>query len=111
MRLEQGADLGVVAFFDGGAITVAGVVDQDVDAAEALLGLLYGRADLLGVGDVEGGGEYALGRRLGQVGDFGRIARGDDGVVAGADHSFGEGATESGRAAGDEPGGHGEAPF
>jgi hypothetical protein len=42
VRLEQGADIGVVAFFDGGAIPVAGVVDQDVDAAKSLLGPFYG---------------------------------------------------------------------
>ena len=53
VRLEQGADLGVVAFFDRGAITVAGVVDQDVDAAEPLLGLLHGGGDLVGMGDVK----------------------------------------------------------
>jgi len=27
VRLEQGAEVGVVAFFDGGAVTAAGVVD------------------------------------------------------------------------------------
>ena len=37
------ADFGVVAFFDRGAVTVAGVVDQDVDAAEPFFGLLHGR--------------------------------------------------------------------
>ena len=33
--LEQGSDVGVVALLDRGAVAVAGVVHQDVDAAEA----------------------------------------------------------------------------
>src|ERR1700677_3591606 len=62
VRLEQGADLGVVAFFDRGAITVAGIVDQYVDAAaEPLLGLLHDRGDLLRLGDVKGAGSTRCG--------------------------------------------------
>ena len=63
------ADVGVVALFDRGAVAVAGVVDQYVDAAEPLVGLLHGRGDLRGLGDVEGDGEHPLGRGVGQVGD------------------------------------------
>ena len=106
MRLEQSADVGVVAFLDGGAVAVAGVVDQHVDAAEPLVGLLHGGGDLLGIGDVERDGEHPVGRGVSQVGDPRGVAGGDDGVVAGADDGFGEGAAEPGRAAGDEPGGH-----
>ena len=40
--LEHGADVGVVAFFDGGQVAVAGVVDQHVDAPELLLRHLDG---------------------------------------------------------------------
>ena len=36
---EQRPDFGVVALLDGGAVTVAGVVDQHVDAAETFLRL------------------------------------------------------------------------
>jgi hypothetical protein len=42
VRLEQGANVGVVTLLDGGAVTVAGIVDQDVDATEPLVGLLNG---------------------------------------------------------------------
>ena len=105
MRLEQSADIGVVAFFDGGAVTIAGVVDQHVDAAEPLLGVLGSSRDLFGICDVKRDREHTIGRGVGQVGDSRDIACGDDGVVARADDRFGEGAAEAGRAAGDEPGG------
>ncbi len=90
VRLEQGAHVGVVAFLDGRAVTVAGVVDQDVDAAEPLLGLLHRGGDLPGIRDVERDGEHPLRGRVGQIGDPGDIARGDDSVVACADDRFGE---------------------
>jgi hypothetical protein len=107
VRLEQGADLGVVAFFDRGAITVAGIVDQYVDAAtEPLLGLLHDRGDLLGFGDVKGGGEHALRCRVGQIGHLRDVACGDDSIVAGPDDSVSERSAKSGRAACDKPGGH-----
>jgi len=102
--LEQGTDVGVVAFLDRSAITIAGVVDQDVDAAEPLLGLFYSRPAR--VGDVKGNGKHALRRCVGQVGDLRSVARGDDSIVAGPDHSFGERAAQPGRLAGDKPGGH-----
>ena len=106
MRLEQRPDVDVVALFDCCAVAIAGVVDQHVDTAEPLLGLLHGGRDLLGFGDVERGRENPIGCGVGQVGHPCDVARGDDGVVAGADHGIGERAAESGRAAGDEPGGH-----
>jgi hypothetical protein len=106
VRLEQGADVGVVAFFDGGAVAVAGVVDQHIDAAEPLFCLLHSGGDLFGTGDVKRKGEHTFGRALGQVGDSRDVAGGDDGVVAFANDGFGEGTAESGRAAGDEPCGH-----
>jgi hypothetical protein len=106
VRLEQGADVGVVAFFDGAAVAVTGVVDQHVDAAEPLLGLLHSGGDLIGIGDVERDREHAIRRGVGEVGYSRDVASRDDGVVACADDRFGEGAAESGRAAGDEPGGH-----
>jgi len=104
--LEQSADVGVVAFLYRGAVTVAGVVDQHVDAAEPIVGLLHSGGDLFGIGDVEPDGEHPVGHGVSQVGDARGIACGDDGVVAGADDGFGQGAAEPGRAAGDEPGGH-----
>jgi hypothetical protein len=102
VRLEQGADLGVVAFFDRGAITVAGIVDQYVDAAaEPLLGLLHDRGELLRLGDVKGGGEHALRCVVSQIGNLRDVACGDDSIVAGPDDSVSERSAKSGRAAGD----------
>ena len=106
VRFKQGANIGVVTFFDGSAVTVSGVVDQDVDTAEPLLGLLYGRDDLVGPGDVKRDGEHPLGCGLGQIGNTADVACGDDRVVAGADDSVGERAAQPGGAAGDKPGGH-----
>ena len=54
LSVEQFADVGVIAFLDGCAVTVAGVVDQHVDAAELLLRPIGRVSDLRGVGDVEG---------------------------------------------------------
>jgi hypothetical protein len=95
----------VVAFFDGGAVSIAGVVDQDVDAAKALFGLLYRRGDLVGLGDVKGDGEYLLWSAIGKVGNARGVPCSYDGVVAGADDSICQRAAQSGRAAGDKPGG------
>ena len=50
---EQGGYVAVVALLDGGAVAVAGVVDQDVDRAEALVAGPNGLSHLPGVGDVE----------------------------------------------------------
>jgi hypothetical protein len=52
LSLEQGADIGVIAFLDGGTVAVASVVDQYVDAAERLLGLANRVGDLPRIGDV-----------------------------------------------------------
>ena len=80
IRLEHRANLVVLALLDGGEITVAGVIDQDVDLAEALLGLLENRRDLRAPGDVQrcdqrvfAAREFVQGRR---------IARGHDHLVA-----------------------------
>jgi len=51
VSVEQSPDITVVAFLDGRAVTVAGIVDQHVDAAEPLLGLLH-RPDAIAAADV-----------------------------------------------------------
>ena len=96
----------VVALLDGGAVAVAGVVDQDVDRAEALLAGPNGLGHLAGVGDVERDGEGGVGVGVGEVLDGAGVAGGEDGVVAGVEHGPGQVAAEAGRAAGDQPGGH-----
>jgi len=79
--LEQLANVGVVTFFDGCAVAIAGVVDQDVDGAELVLGLINGVGDLGGVGDVERECENAVHVPVGEVGDFRYVASSDDRVV------------------------------
>jgi hypothetical protein len=100
---EEPLDVVVVAFLDGGAVAVAGVVDQDVDPAEALLSLGDGRGDLRGVGDVERQRERGVGVGVGEVLDLGRVACGDDDIQATVKRCVGQRAAEAGRAAGDEP--------
>ena len=57
VRVEQLPNVGVVRFLHRGPVTVAGIVDQNVDAAEARLCLLHHGADLGLVGDVQGQGQ------------------------------------------------------
>ena len=52
------------------------------------------------------GSASAVSGCVGEILDSRDVAGGDDGVVAGGEDRFGEGAAEAGRAAGDEPGGH-----
>ena len=86
----------VVAFFDGRAVAATGVVDQNVDAAELLLGLIDRVGDLGGVGDVEREREDTVGVAFGEVGDLADVAGGDDGVVTCGNDGLGQGATQSG---------------
>ncbi len=74
-------DLGLFKFFKGAAEPVAGVVDDDVDAAEFFEGGIEGGGDGGGVGDVEFEGEVVF---LGGVfeGEGGGVAGGGDGDVA-----------------------------
>ena len=106
LGFEQCADVGVVTFLDGRAVAVAGVVDQHVDATELLFGLADSVGDLGGVSDVEGKWEDAVCIVNGKVGDLPDVAGGDDCIVTRGDNSLGQGATQSGRAPGDEPSGH-----
>ena len=42
MGLEEGSDIVVVTFLDGGAVPIPGIVDENIDTAEACLRLAYG---------------------------------------------------------------------
>jgi hypothetical protein len=82
----------------------AGVVDEHVDAAEAVERGADRGVDLVWAGDVERDGEQAVGgvevERLGAPG-------GGDDVVAAGERGRRDVAPEARRAAGDEPGLHG----
>ena len=105
--VEHRAHVGVVAFFDSREIAVAGVVDEDVDAAEPSFGRLDRSVDLILLVDVERKRKAVLGVARDNVVDLGLVARRHDDTVAALEENDGELPTESGRAAGDEPNGFG----
>ena len=96
-----------VDVLDRGEVGVAGVVDDDVEAAEALApggdrGLGGGR-----VGDVEGEGEDPVGVGGDEVVERLGVAGGGDELVAGVEHGLGDRAAEAAAGAGEEEdGGH-----
>jgi antitoxin VapB len=101
--VEHRAHIGVVAFLDGREIAVAGIVDEDVDAAKPRFGRLDRGLDLILLVDVERERKAILIMTGDNVFDLGLIARGHDDAVAALKEDDGELPTESGRAAGDEP--------
>jgi antitoxin VapB len=103
--VEHRAHVGVVAFFDGREIAVAGIVDEDVDAAEPSFGRLDRGLDLILFVDVELKREAGLVMARDNVFDLGLVARRHDDAVAALKEDDGELPTESGRTAGDEPNG------
>ena len=105
--VEHRAHVGVVAFLDRREIAVAGVVDEDIDAAEASLGRLDRGVDLLLLVDVEREREAVLVVARDNVVDLRLVARRHDDAIAALEQDDGEFPTESGRAAGDEPNGFG----
>jgi hypothetical protein len=96
MGLEEGSDVVVVAFLDGGAVPISGIVDENIDTAEAFLGFAYGGSALLGIGYVERDTEHTAGHRAGDIFDPGDVPCGNDDVVSGADHDSGECPAEAG---------------
>ena len=101
--LEHGADFGVLAFLDRRQIAVAGIVHQHVDARRTSPRRLDRGRDLRRLVHVQGQGEAGFGIRGDEIGDFCRVAGGDDHPIAGFEQGFRQFAAESGRAAGDEP--------
>ena len=89
-------------------IEAGGVVDQHVDAAEAVDGRLDRRLGVLRAGDVELDDEQVVGLAEG-LGDGVGVAAGGDDVVAGGQRGLGEVDAHAAAGAGDEPcllGGH-----
>ena len=80
--VEHRAHFGVVAFLDGREIAVAGVVDEDVDAAEAGLGRLDRGVDLILLVDVEGERKAVLVVAGDNAVDLRFVARRHDDTVA-----------------------------
>ena len=101
--LEHGAHVGVVAFLDRGEIAVAGVIDEDVDAAEASLGGFDRGVDLILLVDVESEHEAVLLVPGDNVGDLRLVARRGDDAIAALEKDDCKLTAEPSRAAGDEP--------
>jgi hypothetical protein len=102
--LHAAPDLVGLAFFDGPDQSVACVVDHHIQGAKALDGRIKGGVDLVFVGDVQSEREGLL-RNDGCEGlDGGNISSGQHHPVACLEGCLGDGATEPGRTAGDEPG-------
>jgi hypothetical protein len=96
MGLEEGSDVVVVTFLDGGAVPISRVVDENIDTAEAFLGFAYRGTALLGIGYVERDSEHAVGHRGSYIFDPGDVPCGNDGIVSGADDDSGECPAEAG---------------
>ena len=85
---------------------MAGVIDQDIDGAEALPGGPHDITYLGVVGDIQRERERGIGAGAGEVLDRGRVPRRHHDVVAAVQGCGGKRSPQAGRAAGDEPGGH-----
>jgi len=96
--------------FDGADLDDAGVIDEDVDAAEVLDGMIDEAGGLGGVGEVGGdeedvvGGEdgLALEEQMPGSGEFLDLAGGEDEFGAGSAEALGYGEAQAARASGDD---------
>jgi hypothetical protein len=86
--LELIADLLVVAFLDRRLVAVAGIVDEHIDAAEAVLRGLYAAADIWAESVTSRSTASALFVAGDQIGDARLVARGDDGRPAAGNGEF-----------------------
>lgn len=106
LHVEHEAHVGVGGLLDGAEESVAGVVDDDVEAAEAVDGLGDGLLDRGRVDEVDLERQQAgrVGAVEGGEQALGRPGRGRDAVAA-PQQGGDEGEAEAARGAGDEPGG------
>ena len=102
--LHAATNLVGLTFFDRPDQSVAGVVDHHIQGAEALDGGIEGGVDLVFVGDVQSERERLLRDDGRERLDGGDIPSGQHHSVACLEGCLGDGATEPGRTAGDEPG-------
>jgi hypothetical protein len=97
-------DLLVGEFFGGTEQAVAGVGDDDVDAAQALEGAVDELPDRRAVGHFEHLGDERVGVGVAEVGDLPGSADGADDTVAAGEQLLGEFAAEAAADPGEEPG-------
>ena len=103
VRLELAADVGLAHLLDEAEVAVAGVVDDDVEPAEAIVRLLHGGEVRVAVGDVEGDRQDRVAVGLDEVVEGGGVAGGRGDVVASLECGDRPLATEPTGRSGDEP--------
>jgi hypothetical protein len=102
-QLHRGAKLVLAGLFDCTDDAEAGIVDQHVDATEALDRRRDGGSYLLGTSDVDVGEQHALGRSRGQLCERRRLASGRHHRVAALERFLRDGSSETGGRTGNEP--------
>jgi hypothetical protein len=103
---KQLLDLVVGCLLDGGAVAMAGVIDQDIDDAEAFLGGPHDVTHPGVVGDIERERQRRIGVPSGEIFDPGRVTSRHHNPLATVQGRGGKRSPQAGRAASDEPGGH-----
>jgi len=101
--IEHGADFGVGDFFDGADDAIAGVLDEDVNAAEGGDGGGDGGFDLRFAGDIAGESKDVVAVLGDEVAEGFGLAGGGDDAVAALEKLFGEDASEAFGGSGDKP--------
>ena len=102
--LHAATNLVGLAFFDGPDQSIAGVVDHHIQGAEAFDGGIEGGVDLVFLRDVQSERERLLRDDGRERFDGGDIPGGQHHAIPRLEGCLGDGATEPGRTAGNEPG-------
>src|SRR5262249_14880833 len=101
--VQNPVDLLLLALLDCREVADAGVVHQDVDTAEVLLGATHSLRDLAGVGDVQPQRERTIFMPGNEVFDLLEGGGRDSPTISTGEHDSAELAPEPGRTAGNEP--------
>src|ERR1700723_178512 len=89
--------------FDGGAIGIARVVDNDVEGAKSIDGCIDGILRCTRVGDVERKRQDVLTIRLGQIAELLRLSGRCDDAISALECGLGDRPPETPRTSGDQP--------
>jgi hypothetical protein len=92
---EQLVRLSLVRFLHGSAVSVTGVVDEDIHRAEPCFSLPHRLGDLRPVGDIQRERERCVRIPSRNVLDFGGISRGHNRVPSVFQHRLGEMAAQT----------------
>jgi hypothetical protein len=103
VRVEFPPDLLLRRLFDRADEGVAGIVDDDIQAAEMGMGRRHGTSCLIGLRYIEHQWQHRASVLLPEIAEAFRIASGRDNLVAPLQRGFGPDAAEPPRGARDEP--------